>query len=150
MTSKTLALFCSILAVSFLSSCGLIGKFNQIEQAIADVAEANQDFLDAYNALDQIRNDPVAQQAKQDLADGVIKVREAIDELKGGNLDESCASRCSHECSGLQVASCVLNCSTSNCHPSCCGCKDGSAGCNGCGASCGHDVDGEPIECKRE
>ena len=49
---------------------------------------------------------------------------------------ESCASRCKHECGGLNVASCFLNCSNHNCHPSCCGCKDGTAGCDGCGAAC--------------
>ena len=53
-----------------------------------------------------------------------------------GHVDESCASRCKHECGGLDVASCFLNCSNHGCHPSCCGCKDGGPACEGCGASC--------------
>jgi len=52
------------------------------------------------------------------------------------SLMESCASRCSHECSGIDYPSCILHCSTPNCHPSCCGCKDGSTGCDGC-SQCG-------------
>ena len=149
MARNLIGLFCSILAFALISGCSIVGKLQKIDQAIADVAEANQDFLDAYNALDTLRNDPVAQQAKQDLADGVIKIRDAIDVFHG-SVGESCASRCDHECDGIQVASCVLNCSNSNCHPSCCGCKDGGAGCAGCGASCGHSVDGNAVECNRE
>lgn len=34
---------------------------------------------------------------------------------------ESCSSRCNHECDGLNVASCILHCSTPGCHPACCG-----------------------------
>ena len=58
---------------------------------------------------------------------------------------ESCASRCKHECGGINVAACFLNCSNHNCHPSCCGCKDGTAGCDGCGATCsGGDCGDDP------
>lgn len=59
-----------------------------------------------------------------------------LSDLEVGRAMESCASRCSHECSGIDYASCILHCSTPNCHPSCCGCDDGSTGCDGCG-SCG-------------
>ena len=151
MGKRLIALFSLVLAVAFATSgCSILAPLQKIESAVADVAEANQDFLDAYNALGELANDPKATQARTDLADGVVKLQQAIDELTGGSLDESCASRCDHECDGIQVASCVLNCSNSNCHPSCCGCKDGGAGCAGCGASCGHSIDGKPVECKRE
>ena len=53
---------------------------------------------------------------------------------------ESCASRCNHECSGLDVASCVLHCSTPNCEPHCCGCSFGPTECDGCG-HCGPGSD---------
>lgn len=35
--------------------------------------------------------------------------------------EKSCASRCHDECSGIDVASCILHCSTPGCHPACCG-----------------------------
>lgn len=56
---------------------------------------------------------------------------------------ESCSSRCKHECSGLNVASCALNCVHGHgCYPSCCGCKDGTPMCKSCGATCSSaDVD---------
>lgn len=55
---------------------------------------------------------------------------------------ESCASRCQHECGGLDVASCVLHCSTPHCEPHCCGCSNsGATECDGCG----HCGAGDPV-----
>lgn len=105
--------------------------------ALQELESAVQGAHDAYRALS---GDPNLQDAADRVIDIGVRAADVVHVLKGGNVGESCASRCKHECGGLNVAACFLNCSNHNCHPSCCGCKDGTPGCDGCGATC---ADGE-------
>lgn len=120
------------------------------------VSTAGKDWAQAIHslnsAIETVENDPALSQINQDLIDARNDLHAGFKALLDrhpdqvdaifqqaidvGAADESCASRCKHECGGLDVASCFLNCSNSNCHPSCCGCKDGGPACDGCGASC--------------
>lgn len=119
-------------------------------------AEVAKDLFDAgkeaAKAVETIRGDTVLAEAAADFYRAGKYLYAAIRTAEGdtvyfevrdvvhigssvGPVGESCASRCQHECGGLDVASCILHCSTPNCHPSCCGCSSGP-GCYGCG-SCG-------------
>ena len=117
------------------------GHAGKVTVAAKELEQAVTQAHDAYQAL---ADDPNLADAAHRASDVVAKVADVVYELRGGEvgpLGESCSSRCSHECGGLEVASCVLNCVHGNsCHPSCCGCKDGTPGCDACGGSCSHDT----------
>lgn len=120
------------LAVALVPGCSGIAVQN-IETAIADLEDANAHVQAAYQTL---ANDPALASAAGDLAAAWADVDAARHALLG-RADESCDSRCEHECSGVEVASCILNCVHGHgCYPSCCGCKDGSTMCKDCGGNC--------------
>lgn len=116
----------------FAGGCSGIAVQN-IETAIADLEAANAHVQAAYQTL---ADDPALASAAGDLAAAWADVDAARHALLGRS-DESCDSRCEHECSGAEVASCILNCVHGHgCYPSCCGCKDGSTMCKDCGGNC--------------
>jgi len=111
--------------------------------AVKELSEAVTRVRAAYEAL---ATDPNVADAGNRVLDIAARTADVVHVLRGGNVGESCASRCDHECGGLDVAACILNCSNHNCHPSCCGCKDGTPGCDGCGASCGQGTACAPAD----
>lgn len=113
------------------------GHEGKVEVAAKELHEAVTKAHDAYQAL---AGDPNLQDAAHRVADIAAKTADIVYQLRGGAelpVGESCSSRCKHECSGLNVASCALNCVHGHgCYPSCCGCKDGTTMCESCGATC--------------
>ena len=93
--------------------------------------------LDAYFQKYLAQDDLTITKELEELVDTYQAISDALSILRVGNLTESCASRCHHECSDPAGKFwCTMNCSTPDCHPACCGCPgtyiDGS--CDGCKA----------------
>lgn len=115
-----------------VGGCSGIAVAN-LEEALADLESANEKVQAAYTV---ISTDPDVAEAASDLAQAWADVEAARQALLGAP-EESCDSRCEHECDGAEVASCILNCVHGHgCYPSCCGCKDGSTMCKDCGGNC--------------
>lgn len=106
--------------------------------AAGELAQAVTSVHRAYQALE---DDEGLTDARNQVVHILQAVADLVYDLRGGNVGESCSSRCAHECSGLDVASCALNCVHGHsCEPHCCGCKDGTPSCQSCGANCGQGV----------
>lgn len=122
------AILVAFTAIVLMSSCASLSS----GRSVSALDGALLDLYDSWQANPALIEDANFVQAVVEL-----------DELRhfaSGNLGESCSSRCKHECSGLNVASCALNCVHGHgCYPSCCGCKDGTTMCKDCGATCASD-----------
>lgn len=113
----------------FVAGCAGLSLGN-VEQAVKDLESAAQAVESAAEIL---YADPNLTDAYEDLQTAWRDVQAARHALLGLDApDESCASRCFHECK-YDPFVCLQAC-PSGCEPHCCGCDspDGTPGCGNC------------------
>lgn len=116
-----------------LGACASIAPGN-VETAIADVEAGIAKLEDAAKQANTLAASPAAKAIQADIADAYHDFDKARHDLLGTPA-ESCWSRCGHECTGADVASCRLQCPL-GCAPHCCGCKGFDRDCDHCQADC--------------
>ena len=122
-----------VVALLALTGCAGVGA-NNLESAVTDMEAGIAKLEEAY---DLVSKDPDLPKAATDLALAYADFDKAYHDLIG-NPEESCSSRCHHECSGADVVGCLAGCVEGHaCEPHCCGCKDGTTSCYKCPAQCG-------------
>lgn len=128
---------CILTAIVLIAGCNHLPKPNNILQAVEQMEQARVAFGEAWESAQAIKDTPNGKILLDDLREGVKHVADAIDDLNGiSDPLESCASRCKQECGGDPDSTfwCIMNCSSSDCHPSCCGCPGTyiNGSCDGC------------------
>lgn len=132
-----LLVLCSVIA---FTSCSNV-KQSYDDQLVASNLQISKLQIESYfrDYLDSIdgKPTPTIPADLKLLVQTYTMISDSLSILDVGSVQESCASRCHHECEdvGSQFW-CTMNCSTPDCHPACCGCPgtyiDGS--CDGCKA----------------
>ena len=135
-----------VLVLLSLVGCAGVGA-NNIESAISDTEAGIEKIEKAYEL---VSTDPKLGQATVLLLEAYGDFDQAYHDLIG-SPEESCTSRCHHECQGGDVAGCLASCiqHSDNCRPHCCGCKDGTPSCSSCIADCNPDeivVEGQCVD----
>lgn len=134
---------------AILTACASAPSVSDLLNAANSLSEANADFRAAAVDLGGLAKTDEGKQALSDLTNAIGNVQDAIQYLEGNApVGESCSSRCHHECDDpVSQLWCTLNCSSKDCHPSCCGCPGTyiNGSCDGCKSPSGicGDTDGE-------